>query len=226
MRELKNKRVRCMAERHDLIQELLTIEAMPKGNDKTLAKMKWTAELRAHKHEFAEYTREQEEEDTLNSLKDMSVVTTLYDNSWFAYYRHASASVDSMFHADVSFVTPSIKTVLGLGDDVDPNDLDSWVQGMHPDDAERVLAAQIESRDKYAPFDQCWRTWHAGHDCYRYIRAISKAVWDPDNPLAPAYFEGIIFDVTEHVEARYEKGADQIKSAMLQLFAPMEKSEV
>lgn len=219
MRDLVSKKVRYLAERSFLIDQLLQIESMPKTNKRTVAKMKWLADLRAHQHEFSGFSEAE-------TVAAAAQVTAREQRSFSASYRHVSAEVNSMFNATSYVDNPdALRNILGLSDEDDPDDLSCWVKGMHPDDAERVLKAQVESRDKFLPFDQTWRTWHATDECYVWVRAISKAVWDESNPLAPAYFEGVVMDWSAHHEANMEVVKDaqkKVKGALMQMFQPRE----
>lgn len=225
MIELRDNHVRFVEACVELTQRRVLIESLD-GKEYVNEKAKWLMDLRAHQHEFA-----QELEDQDKHIDLAASVSGLSGSEWIAIYRHYNDDEVSLFRAkSKSFVQDSITSI--LGSDVDPEDIGSWMKHMSPDDADRVMEAQIKSRDHFAPFDEEWRTFNIDKDEWRVVRCTSRAVWSED-PFMPAYFEGVIMDVTEHIENRKERpkkrptaqSRDEFAKAMKDVWATYDGSE-
>lgn len=172
MKENKISAVNFVLEKVLLVDQRLLIEACDDEEMRMVALIKWEADLKQHKFDYVGCGA-----------------------AWIAHYKHSASSSATVFKARSSWVEPSISEV--LGSDVNPQDLASWLKNIDPLDAPRVMKAQVLSRDEFQPFNQRWRTWHSDTEGWRYVHAVSRAVWGRD-PAAPDCFDGVIMDVTEH----------------------------
>ncbi|MGD8388127.1 MAG: PAS domain S-box protein [Desulfobacteraceae bacterium] len=126
-----------------------------------------------------------ESEEHLRSLMETA------DN--FAVYRIAFREGDPK-HADVVFVSPSIKELMGIED---PDTLDNWFENIHPEDKARILNAHF-SLPRKTRVDESMRVFNPRHGEWRWIQFISTSVMDRKGLLQ--YSNGIIFDITDRVE--------------------------
>jgi len=108
----------------------------------------------------------------------------------FAVYRLGPDPANP-YKLKVIFVSPSIKDILGISD---PMNFESWFATMHPDDADRVAAANLEAFKSHK-FNQSYRSFHPQKKEWRWIQAISIGVLDEKNQTL--YVNGIIIDITD-----------------------------
>lgn len=127
-----------------------------------------------------------ESEEHLRSLMETAVN--------FAVYRIAFRDGDPR-RADIVFVSPSIREIMGVED---PETLDNWFENIHPDDKERIVDAHV-SLPRKTRVDESMRIYNPLLRQWRWIQFISTSVMDEQGRLK--YSNGIIFDITERVEA-------------------------
>jgi PAS domain S-box-containing protein len=114
----------------------------------------------------------------------------------FAIYR-LRVDVNHPYQAKVIFfVSPSIKEMVGI---VDPMQFETWFENIHPDDKERVVAANLKGQ-QILKFDQTFRMYHPAKKTWKYLHVISTGVQSSDNKNL--YVNGIIVDVTERETAK------------------------
>jgi diguanylate cyclase (GGDEF)-like protein/PAS domain S-box-containing protein len=92
------------------------------------------------------------------------------------------------------YTSPQVETILGITPDQWADDRSGWLAMIHPDDADRVRAESA-------------RALADGHDFmteYRLVRPEGQVVWIRDHAVlvrtqddAPAYWQGVMFDVTD-----------------------------
>lgn len=97
--------------------------------------------------------------------------------------------------ADIVFVSPSIKELMGIQD---PDTLENWFKYIHPEDKERIMEAHF-SLPRKTRVDESMRVFNPQHGDWRWIQFISTSVMDRNGLLK--YSNGIIFDITERVQA-------------------------
>jgi PAS domain S-box-containing protein len=101
-----------------------------------------------------------------------------------------------------SYVAPGNTDLIGYSVDDALNDPELWLKIVHPDDRERVIAADIMS-NKGATADRFSLE-------YRMIRKDGAIVWVQDEARLvrigdrPAYWQGFLLDITERKEAEQQ----------------------
>jgi len=99
----------------------------------------------------------------------------------------------------VQLVSESIRDIMGLDD---PYDLSTWFANIHPEDIDRVAAAQVRSVEEVQSFNQIMRIYHPVKEEWRWIHAISHPLFsEKENRI---YYNGIILDITERKRAEEE----------------------
>ena len=136
--------------------------------------------------------RKEAEEEVKTSREHLRSLMESASN--FAVYR-LTPSRQSPHQLSVVFVSPSIKDILGIAD---PLNFESWFETMHPDDVERVAAANIEAFKTYK-FNQSYRSFHPLKKEWRWIQAISTGVLDEEKQTR--YVNGILMDITDKKRA-------------------------
>ncbi len=109
----------------------------------------------------------------------------------FGVYR-VELSDDEPYGTRIAFASPSIQEILGLEN---PEDSSSWFENIHPDDLERVTAAHHTSRMTGKSFDETFQSYHHKKQCWRWIRAISSPVMEPEGTFTQ--FNGMVIDITD-----------------------------
>ncbi len=127
-----------------------------------------------------------ESEEHLRSLMETAVN--------FAVYRIAFRDGDPR-RAEIVFVSPSIREIMGVED---PGRLDNWFENIHADDKARIVDAHF-SLPRKTRVDETMRIYNPPLEEWRWIQFISTSVMDERGRLK--YSNGIVFDITERVEA-------------------------
>ena len=109
----------------------------------------------------------------------------------FAVYQLAYEET-SPFLARVVFVSPSLREIACLED---LYDLGAWFERAHPEDAARIMEANIKAWSMGGVLDEVARVWHPVKDEWRWLRIIANGVLAPDDSLTRC--NGIILDLTE-----------------------------
>lgn len=112
----------------------------------------------------------------------------------FAVYRLAFHDGDPE-SAEIVFVSPSIKELLSIKD---PDTLENWFENIHPEDKKRIMETHF-SLPRKTRVDESMRVFNPQHREWRWIQFISTSEMDRSGLLK--YSNGIIFDITERVEA-------------------------
>jgi PAS domain S-box-containing protein len=94
------------------------------------------------------------------------------------------------------YVSPQLRTILGFEQAEWSHE--GWLEAIHPDDRERVLAMDLLTQENGEPFS-----------CeYRMVRPDGRIVWLQDDAVLlrddrdePLYWQGVRFDVTDRKEA-------------------------
>jgi PAS domain S-box-containing protein len=98
---------------------------------------------------------------------------------------------ENPFALKVVFVSPSLTEIMGLSD---PLKFESWFEAMHPDDVERVIAANHKAFETHK-FNESYRFFHPQKKEWRWIHAISTGVLDEEQQTR--YVNGIMIDITD-----------------------------
>ncbi|MEW5722666.1 MAG: PAS domain S-box protein [Thermodesulfobacteriota bacterium] len=113
----------------------------------------------------------------------------------FAIYQLAFDE-DSPHKARVVVVSTSIKDILGLSE---PLKIETWFEQLHPDDAGRIVEANLRSWATGETLDETGRFFHPVKKEWRWLRAIAKGVLDPKGKSS--WCTGLMIDVTEQKQA-------------------------
>ncbi len=108
----------------------------------------------------------------------------------FAVYRLFYDEEDA-FKPKVIFVSPSISGLLGIQD---PQDFQTWLNNIHPDDLERVRRSYCQSC-KTLKFEEIVRVFNTQENEWRHIKVIATGFKVEDS--RSWYANGIIIDITE-----------------------------
>lgn len=96
---------------------------------------------------------------------------------------------------NVTFYSARFKEILGYPADADFSTLIHILDRLHPEERERMLAAQELHLRKREPFDHEYRMRRADGS-YVWVQGRAQAVWDESGQ--PVRFVGSIIDITEH----------------------------
>ncbi|TVT74163.1 MAG: PAS domain S-box protein [Denitromonas halophila] len=97
------------------------------------------------------------------------------------------------------YMSPRYKQLLGYRDDELPNQRDSFLALIHPDDRERIEAAVTSHFTTRDPYDVACRLRHKDGS-YRWFRHRGEAVWDDAGDVVR--FAGASSDITEQRQAQ------------------------
>jgi PAS domain S-box-containing protein len=97
-----------------------------------------------------------------------------------------------LYKAEVSLVSPSIRTLLGLKD---PYRLEAWFEIIHPDDYQRAVEANQRAFSNKQPFDETIRFIHQDTQEVVWMHIISTPVLDENGRLT--HFNGLMVDVSQ-----------------------------
>jgi len=111
----------------------------------------------------------------------------------------------------VYYVSPQIESMLGYTQDEWGPNFDMWFDTIHPDDRQRVIAADEVSDRTGEPFAADYRQKHKDG---RWIWVRDEAVLVRDAAGAPMYWQGIRFDVTaqEHAEQHLREAKERFRT--------------
>jgi PAS domain S-box-containing protein len=114
----------------------------------------------------------------------------------------------------VYYVSPQIEQMLGYTQDEWGPRYETWIESVHPDDRERVLAADAESDRSGQPFSQEYRQRHRdGRDVW--VR--DEAMLIRDDRGLPLFWQGIRFDITAQRDAEQQvRDAEQRYRALVE----------
>lgn len=125
---------------------------------------------------------------------------------WEAHetYRHLVEGIPAILYVDAVddpstslYTSPQIEPILGITAEEWRANPALWLNRMHEDDRERVVAEHLESNRTGEPFRCVYRMYAAdGHEVW--IRDEAVLVEDGDGE--PRFWRGIMFDVTEQMQ--------------------------
>ncbi len=119
----------------------------------------------------------------------------------------------SPYRSKVIKVSPSLKNIAGIAEQ-DIYDFNKWFKVVHPDDLERIKAANMRGFSPPYKFDEIFRINHPVKGlCWLHIK--SNGIVDTNNELK--YVNGLITDVTKRKQAEEQIQKDlQEKNLLLQ----------
>jgi PAS domain S-box-containing protein len=120
----------------------------------------------------------------------------LHNATGFAVYRLA-VDPDHPFGARVSMVSPSLTEMIGA---TDLDRFETWFQNLHPDDRDRVVAANRRALEQGEPYDEVTRVYHPGKGDWVWVRTLSTPIFDDHGTLT--HFNGLVIDVSEQKQAQ------------------------
>ncbi len=134
---------------------------------------------------------------TKNMLKESeaNLQSLLKNATNFVVYRVAVDS-DNPFGGKVLLVSPSIREIVGLED---PYKFEAWFENIHPDDAERIAAANRKAWQTGTAYDQVVRVFNQVKQRWVWLHTLSTPNFDSDGNLT--HFNGLIVDITEQKRA-------------------------
>lgn len=107
---------------------------------------------------------------------------------------------DTRFGNKVSFVSPSVQSVLGVPDE-DYYDINKWFMRIHPEDIPRVMESNAKGFFPPFIFRETFRYIHPEKG-ERWIEVHAKAV--PDEKGVAKFANGLITDITDKIQAEEE----------------------
>jgi PAS domain S-box-containing protein len=113
----------------------------------------------------------------------------------FAVYRLA-VDRQNPYHAKVVLVSPSITQIVGISD---PYRFESWFEDLHPDDRERIVAANARALELRQRYDQVARFYNRVQGRWVWVHTVSTPVFDDQGNLT--HYNGLVIDVTEQKQA-------------------------
>ncbi|MGZ8612645.1 MAG: sensor histidine kinase [Actinomycetota bacterium] len=135
-------------------------------------------------------------------------------------YRHLVEGIPAIVYVDAVddrsttlYISPHVHDVLGISPSEWQRDPGLWVDRLHPDDRDRVVAEHRE----------CNRTGDPFHVEYRSRAQDGRVVWIRDDAVlvrdddgAPAFWRGVMVDVTERrvIEERLRRSVEALRATM------------
>jgi PAS domain S-box-containing protein len=129
-------------------------------------------------------------------IAETDLQSLLQNATGFAVYRLAVDPAHP-YGARVLMVSPSLTEIIGAPD---LDRFETWFENLHPDDRERVLAANRRALEKKERYDEVTRAYHPAKDKWVWVRTMSTPIFDAQGALT--HFNGLIIDVTEQKEAQ------------------------
>jgi PAS domain S-box-containing protein len=112
----------------------------------------------------------------------------------FAVYRLA-IDPDAQFGARVLMVSPSLVDILGAAD---LDRFETWFQNLHPEDRDRVIAANRRAIEMGERYDEITRVYNPVKQRWVWVHTLSTPIYDSRGTLT--HFNGLVIDVTEQKE--------------------------
>jgi PAS domain S-box-containing protein len=120
----------------------------------------------------------------------------LHNATDFAVYRLA-VEPSHPFGAQVVMVSPSLTDIAGI---TELKRFETWFENLHPDDRERVAAANKRAVEMGERYDQVTRVYHPAKKRWVWVRTLSKPIFDAQGTLT--HFNGLVIDVSEQKRAQ------------------------
>ena len=120
----------------------------------------------------------------------------LQNATGFAVYRLA-LDPDLPFGARVVMVSPSLSDIVGT-EHLDR--FETWFENLHPEDRDRVFAANKRAIEHREHYDEVTRVYHLAKQRWVWVRTMSTPVFDTQGKLT--HIDGLVIDVTEQKQAQ------------------------
>jgi PAS domain S-box-containing protein len=130
-----------------------------------------------------------------HKLSEVHLRSLLENATDFAVYRIA-VDPDHLDRAQVIFVSPSITEITGIRD---PYRFESWFDDLHPDDRERVIAANERALRLGQRYDETTRFYNRLKEQWVWVHTVSTPWFDDQERVT--HFDGLVVDVTEQRQA-------------------------
>lgn len=122
---------------------------------------------------------------------DTDLHSLLEDAIDFAIYK-VTIDPESPYGGRVDMVSQSIKDIVGIEN---PYLFETWFENIHPDDLERITAANQRSWAKGVRYDESARFFNERKGHWVWVRTISTPVFRSDGKLT--HFHGLILDISQ-----------------------------
>lgn len=127
--------------------------------------------------------------------RESMLLSVVNNAQHFALYQIA-IDPSRPYHGRVVMVSPSLTTLLG---NEDPYDFRTWFTSIHPDDRERIEAANKRSLEEGVPYNQPSRVYNKQKGTWNWVHTISTPRFDENGQLT--HFNGMVVDMTEQKQA-------------------------
>ena len=114
----------------------------------------------------------------------------------FAVYRLA-LDPEHPYGARVVMVSPSLADIVGI---TDLDRFETWFENVHPEDSERVYAANKRAIELGERYDEVARIHHPAQRRWVWVHTMSTPITNAEGK--PTHFNGLVLDVTEQREAQ------------------------
>lgn len=127
--------------------------------------------------------------------------------------------------ARMLYVSPQVKDILGFAPEEWMDDPIAWARQFHPDDRARIREEYRRIEATGEPFRAVYRMY-ARDGSIRWFRDEAALVRDQDG--APAYWQGVMYDITgeRKTEARAEASEERYRSLIEQIPAIVYREQV
>ena len=115
---------------------------------------------------------------------------------------------------DRFYLSPQARRIFGYDEDQWKSSPGFWIERIHPDDRDRVVAVNAETNDTREPYVAEYR-FRIADGSYRWIHDEAAIVRDPDG--TPSYWQGVFIDITPQKEAEERlRGAEERYRALVE----------
>ena len=133
----------------------------------------------------------------MNSKTAETDLQSLLQNATdFAVYRLV-LDPDYPHGARVVMVSPSLADIVGIAD-IDR--FEAWFENLHPDDRDRVTAANARAIERGERYDEITRLYHPVKEQWVWVHTMSSPIFDEQGRLT--HVNGLVIDVTEQKQAQ------------------------
>ncbi|MBN2664759.1 MAG: response regulator [Bacteroidales bacterium] len=160
--------------------------------------------------------KKQKEEYQQKLIEDEQHFCSLLNNPVnYAIYRLKAGKTP--LEASITHVSPSITDIAGIKKD-DIYNFNSWFYNIHPNDLDKIIAANEKGTKPPFEFDEFFKINHPTKGL-RWLNIQSKGFSSEDNPNKILYANGIITDITEIKNAEIKvKQQNQEYQSLLEEF--------
>jgi PAS domain S-box-containing protein len=131
-------------------------------------------------------------------IAETDLQSLLQNATDFAVYRLA-VDPTHPYGARVVTVSPSMTEIIGAPD---LDHFETWFTNLHPDDRDRVLAANKRALEHGERYDEVTRLYHPAKQRWVWVRTMSTPIFDAQGTLT--HYNGLVMDVTEQKQAQVD----------------------